>query len=185
LAEFTDKTAGLPEAQRKVILDGMLYEVFFDSEGQHREHPKLDRFDDLFKLQGQPVFRDSFNFIEGCLAPFVDRYFEIPGSGREVTLTVSTTEDEEGKRVISDIWWDSVNILRKDSVDESQSTWFAPRNQEYKFAELVEHLSREIVLPLQQLRVELDFPYTSGTYILWPAGFEVQRTPPSASSVQG
>jgi hypothetical protein len=99
-------------------------------------------------------------------------------------LTVSTNEDEEGKRVISDIWWDSVNILRKDPMDESRLGWFAPRDQKYKFGELVEYLSQEIVLPLQQLRVELDFPYTSGAYIIWPAGFEVQKPPVSASSEQ-
>jgi hypothetical protein len=182
LLDFTDKTAELTEPQRKAVLDGMLYEVFFDSEGQHREHPKLESFDDLFKLQGNAGFNSSFNFIQGCLAPFVDRYFEIPGSGREVTLSVSTTEDEEGRRVISDMWWDSVNILSKTPVDESRSGWLAPRDQKYKFGELVEYLSQEIVLPLQQLRVELDFPYTSGTHIIWPAGFEVEKPSASASS---
>jgi Caspase domain len=182
LADFTDKTAALAEPHRKAILDGMLYEVFFDSEGQHREHPKLESFDNLFKLQAHAEYGSSFSFIQGCLAPFADRYFEIPGSGQEVTLSVITAEGEEDARVISDIWWDSVNILHKDLVDDSQSGWFALRDQKYKYGELVEYLSKEIVLPLQQLRVDLDFPYMSGTYIIWPAGFEVQKPSPLASS---
>ena len=184
LDDFTDKTASLAEPQRRGILEGMLYEVFFDSEGQHRDHPKLDSFDDLFKLQAHAEFSSCFSFIQGCLAPFADRYFEIPGSGHEVELSVSTSEGEKGTRVIGDIWWDSMNILRKNSVDESQSGWFALRDQKYKFGELVEYLSKEIVLPLQQLRVDLDFPYTSGTHITWPAGFEVQKPASSASSKQ-
>lgn len=181
LADFSDKTAALAEPKRKAMLDGMLYEVFFDSEGQHRERPKPQGFDDLFKLQEHAELEPSFNFIQGCLAPFADRYFEIPGSGREVTLSVSTTVGEQGTRTISDIWWDSLSILRKDPAEDSESGWFAPRDQKYKFGELVEHLSRVIVLPLQQLRVELDFPYTSGTYVVWPAGFEVRRPSPSPS----
>jgi len=182
VSDLVDKTAALTPSQRKAILDGMLYEVFFDSEGQHRANPKVESFDDLFKLQAHAELSSSFNFIQGCLAPFADRYFEIPGNGTEVTLSISTTEGEAGARVISDIWRDSVNILRRNPVNESESDWFGSRDQKYKHGELVEYLSKEIVLPLQQLRVELDFPYTSGTYIIWPAEFEVQKPSSSASS---
>lgn len=59
---------------------------------------------------------------------------------------------------------------------------FAPRDQKYKRSELIEYLSKEIVLPLQQLRLDLDFPYTSGTYIISPAGFEVKKPSVSPSS---
>ena len=59
--------------------------------------------------------------------------------------------------MITDVWWDSVNILSKNPVDESRSGWFVPRDQKYKYGELVEYLSKELVLPLQQLKVEPDF----------------------------
>ena len=72
--------------------------------------------------------------------------------------------------------------LRKNPIDGSQSGWFAPRDQKYKFGELSEYLSKELVLPLQQLKVDLDFPYASGTYMTWPAGFEIQKPVTSASS---
>jgi hypothetical protein len=49
-----------------------------------------------------------------------DQYFEIPGHGTEVTLCVRPTKSEAGARVIDDIWRDSVNILRKNPVDESR-----------------------------------------------------------------
>ena len=52
----------------------------------------------------------------------------------------------------------------------------------YKYGELVEYLSKEIVVPLPRLRAGLDFPYTSGTYIIWPAGFDVQKPSTSRQS---
>jgi hypothetical protein len=104
LEGFADKTAQFSEVQRKSVLDGMLYEVFFDSEGQHREKPKFGRFDEIFELQSNTVLADSFSFIQACLAAFADYYFEIAGSGNEVTLSVSTTADETGARVITDVW---------------------------------------------------------------------------------
>ncbi len=184
LEGFADKTAQLSEPQRKAILDGMLYEVFFDSEGQHRQKPKLGSFDEVFKLQANTALADSFSFIQACLAPFADYYFEIPGSGNEVTLSVSTTADETGARVITDVWWDSVSILSKNPVDESLSAWFVPRDQKYKYGELVEYLSKGLVLPLQQLKVEPDFAFTNGTYFVWPAGYLVQKPVTAASSLQ-
>jgi hypothetical protein len=175
LGDFASKTAQLSEPQRKAILDGMLYEVFFDSDGQHRERAKLESFDELFKLQANAALSESFSFIQACLAPFADYYFEIPGSGNEVMLSVSTTADESGARVITDIWRDSVSILDKNQVDDSRSGWLVPRDQKYKYGELVEYLSKELVLPLQQLKVEADFAFTSGTYFVWAAGFEVRK----------
>jgi hypothetical protein len=99
-------------------------------------------------------------------------------------LSVSTTADETGARVITDIWRDSVSILTKNPVDDSRLGWFAPRDQKYKYGELVEYLSKELVLPLQQLKVEPDFAFTSGTYFVWPAGFEVQNPVTAASPLQ-
>jgi hypothetical protein len=124
-------------------------------------------------LQAYSDLAGSFTFIQGCLAPFSDRYFEIPGNGREVTLSIGTSVNESGDRAISAIWWDSVNILRTRAVDEED--WFAPRDRDYKYGELIEYLSEETVVPLQQLRVELDFPYTNGMKIIWAAASEVQE----------
>jgi hypothetical protein len=59
LEGFADKTAQLNEPQRKAVLYGMLYEVFFDSEGQHREKPKLGSFDEIFQLQSNTALADS------------------------------------------------------------------------------------------------------------------------------
>ncbi len=86
--------------------------------------------------------------------------------------------------MITGVWWDSVSILSKNQVDESLSGWFVPRDQEYKYGELVEYLSKELVLPLQQLKVEPDFAFTSETYFVWPAGFEVQKPVTAVSSLQ-
>jgi hypothetical protein len=178
-SSFRSRTEVLEESRRKAILDGMLYEVFFDSEGQHRDQPKLERFDDLFELQNHPELASSFTFIQGCLAPFADQYFEIPGNGREVTLSVTTNTAESAVRTVRAIWWDSLNLLRGDEA--AAENWFALRDRDYTYSELVAELSKETVLPIRQLRVELDFPYTNGK-IVWPAELQVQKPSKAFSS---
>ena len=175
ISEFTSKTFGLSESQQKAILDGMLYEVFFDSEGQHRAEPKLAQFDSLFRLQSRSELAGSFTFLQSCLVHFADNYFEIPGNGREVTLSVNTVTTDSGDRMIKAIWRDSVNILHLDEAVAAGAGWFTPRDRTYTYRELTEYLSERTALPLQQLRVELDFPYTQGANMIWPAAFHIQR----------
>jgi hypothetical protein len=154
----------------------MLYEIFFDSDGQHRAEPKLERFNDVFKLQANPALAGSFAFIQGCLAPFADRYFEIPGSTHEVTLTVRTVPSKVGDvYAITAIWRDSTNILHHEPDTQGLGDWFAKRDQAFTYPELRDYLSESTVVPLQQLRVDLDFAYTKGMKISWPADLELQR----------
>jgi Caspase domain len=45
---FIDQTSGFPEAKRKAILDGMLFEVFFDPDAKLRSRIKGNLFNELF-----------------------------------------------------------------------------------------------------------------------------------------
>ena len=89
ISEFKKKTYGLEEHQRKAILDGILYETFFDSEGQHRAKPKMQQFELAFALQDDQDFAASFEFLRGCLAGYTDRYLILPGSGDGATVSIA------------------------------------------------------------------------------------------------
>jgi hypothetical protein len=49
------------------LLDGILFEVFFDPDGKLRNNPKVHCFNDIFSLQIYPQLASSFEFIAGCL----------------------------------------------------------------------------------------------------------------------
>jgi hypothetical protein len=48
---FVAKTSGMAPEKRKAILDGMLFEIFFDPDGALRERPKKRVFNEIFALQ--------------------------------------------------------------------------------------------------------------------------------------
>ncbi len=61
------------------ILNGMLFEVYFNSEGKFREYNFKDKYlDELFSLQKNPDFNKSFEFIAKQLEHFKPYLFYTP-----------------------------------------------------------------------------------------------------------
>jgi hypothetical protein len=63
LIRFITKTNGTDVACRKALLDGMLFEIFFDSRAQIREQPKNRYLEGVFDLQQYDELSDSFAFM--------------------------------------------------------------------------------------------------------------------------
>ena len=78
------------------ILNGILFEIYFDSHGELRsEGFKAYRLDKIFALQYDPRFIKSFQFICDLLAPHQDFIYYLPnGSGRKVSVTVNLERKE-------------------------------------------------------------------------------------------
>ncbi|MGA2569370.1 MAG: caspase family protein [Terracidiphilus sp.] len=90
IEHFASLASGLPSEKWRALLDGMLFEVFFDSHGEIRKELKNDRFEEVFRLQQFPSLAGSFDFISECVIPFSDRFHVQPGRNREVALDVVT-----------------------------------------------------------------------------------------------
>ncbi|MCW5260888.1 caspase family protein [Verminephrobacter eiseniae] len=90
LTDFASQTNGIKKAKRKALLDGMLFEAFFDSNALLRKEFKLRKFEPLFALQRHKELQPSFDFIAECLLPEVARFHTIPGKQQEVVVDVAT-----------------------------------------------------------------------------------------------
>jgi hypothetical protein len=173
VSEFMDRTGSLEQGRRKALLDGMLYEIFFDSEGQHRAKPKMDQFERVFLLQDEPELAGSFEFIYDRLTPYADRYFVLPGSGNGATVSVAADEPSlDGKLTVKAIWLDGTDILYR--VPDDQDEVFLGRGgtRQFLFREFREFLAEEMVIPERLLVIDIQFPYTQGTkLVLLPNSF--------------
>ncbi|WP_455781670.1 caspase family protein [Alistipes ihumii] len=78
------------------ILNGMLFEIYFDSHGQFRsERFKVHKLDKIFALQYDPRFIKSFQFICDLLVPYQDFLYYMPNcSRRKVSVTVHFEQKE-------------------------------------------------------------------------------------------
>lgn len=63
------------------ILNGMLYEIYFDNNGDfRRDNLKKYHLDKIFALRHNPSYKKSFEFICNVLQPFKDELFYMPTS---------------------------------------------------------------------------------------------------------
>lgn len=177
LDEFKERTADLEVTKRKAILDGMLYEIFFDSTGEHRTRLKLDEFTRVFELAGDPDLSTSLDFIANSLEPYTARYHIMPRNRDVVNVTLSAGPiSPDGKRPVTGVWLDSTNILRQLDTEEDGVFFGFRSNNELTFLSLREYLSEQLVIPPNLLNIDAPLPYTAATKWVFPSDRTLSKT---------
>lgn len=155
LAAFMDRTAGMEEASRKALFDGMLFEIFFGPDGELRERPKVRQFNQVFDLQAYDELASSFEFIAQCLAPAAGRFYTIPGSGHDLAVSVTVDPDDaEDENLITAVYVDGRDILRKDDDMAVRRNW----NDTFTLKELMAELSEQMLAPARLLKLTINPP---------------------------
>lgn len=173
IRQFPERTLELRPAKRKAILDGILFEIFFDSQGEARKRLKINFFNEAFELEQYPEFKDSFDFIAGALAGQASHMFAIPGKGQTVTADVRLGDDH----VIEGIFVGGENYLSEEDEDDplgigkdgKRSCQTLTRDQ------FEEELSQQMLVPRRLLKVIYSRPAQSRGEVKLPYGAEVSR----------
>jgi hypothetical protein len=171
IQEFLAKTAGAPAVSRKALLDGMLFEIFFDKTGTLRDQPKFRRFEEIFELQRFPALKDSFDFVAACLLPYAGRYYAIPGKGHEVVADVRLgTKDNDA---VTDVFVGGQQVLRVDLDDpggwadvDDGTIYYRKRTK----AQFETWLSEEFIVPERLLKISYSHGLADGAFVRVPMG---------------
>ncbi len=172
IQDFNGKTVGARAANRKALLDGMLFEIFFDKSGQLRDDPKSRCFDDVFELQRFGGLKPSFDFIAACLLPFAGRYYAIPGKGHEVVADVrlGTTDND----AITEVFIAGQQVLRIDDSypggrndDDDDTIYYRKRAK----AQFEQWLSEELIVPERLLKISYSQPVADDAFVRVPIGW--------------
>jgi hypothetical protein len=172
ISNFREIAQGFLSEKTKAILDGMLFEVFFNAKGEIRKDFKLSKFNELFALKQFPEFAPSFEFISEVLIIYQNRFYVIPGKSRNVAVDVAATQNSEGEYPISEINFEGFNILKK--YDDGTLGVNDRGGYPIKFSKLLQLISTEMVVPAHQLIVTTSFE-TEGAKILFPYDKAVRK----------
>lgn len=152
ISDFMQSTRSYKRDKRKALLDGMLFEIFFDSKGNRRDHIKKDYFSKVFELQQYAELKSSFDFIAEVLAATGgNNFYALPGKGHNVSVTVSTKETAK-RRYVDAVYIDGKNVLRSDD-DADDTIDEKTRCMERTRAEFSDFLAEELVVPLRNLSI--------------------------------
>jgi hypothetical protein len=147
LRRFMNATSGYPEDKRKAILDGMLFEIFFEKDGKLRERVNDRFFDEVFELQQYDELKTSFDFIADALTATGGDFYAVPGKGHALAVTISSKKTKDGI-VVDAIYIGGVNVLQI----EDQWSGFEVRNAVIT-PDLQDRLRGQLYLPARLLKI--------------------------------
>ena len=166
LGSFMSETSGVQKTKRKALCDGMLFEIFFDSQAKLRAQPKNRCFKEVFDLQQYKEMSESFSFIAECLLAHADRFHAIPGKKREITVDIMTKR-KAGKHLVKEVRFDGSNILWVED-DAFGLSGGKPGLEELSIKEFETRLSDQMVVPMRLLTATYMFDKSTKPKLLFP-----------------
>ncbi|GMO38226.1 caspase family protein [Bradyrhizobium sp. TM233] len=148
LQNFVSTTNGYAVDKRKAILDGMLFEIYFDSNGKLRSAVKSRHFDEVFELQRHSALADSFDFIARALTATSSDFYAVPGKDHDLAVTISTKDDPAGT-LVDAIYIGGINALR---INDEWASSPIRYSRTYR-SDLIDTLREELYLPTRLLKV--------------------------------
>lgn len=140
------------------VLNGILFEIYFNSKGQFRQNNfKNELIDEIFKLQLNPKFKSSFDFILKQLSAFKDFLFYIPTN--PPTALPIEVKFENVEYQIGDKKYPAHRLI---SVKHEEVELLEPyEDNEFNtisvnFEQFLEKLHKELCVPKKMLRLSMN-----------------------------
>lgn len=177
LDDFVSHTQGLKPERRKALLDGMLFEVFYDPNAQLRKDFKLQKFEALFRVQQHPKLAPSFEFIAECLLPDIARFYSIPGKKHPVVVdVVSKAGAAAGNHILKSLHCGGDSILWLEDADYAPEAGEAPLLEKLRLSKFEERVAEQMVVPAHLLKINyLSFRQTGDEKIHFPYGWTARK----------
>ncbi|UQG55126.1 MULTISPECIES: TIR domain-containing protein [unclassified Marinobacter] len=144
--------AALRQIAAEHLINGMFYEVYFDSKGEFRGRSLKSRcLDELLEIQSVEKYSESISFIKRVLQPYKDQLPVIPNSNPEI-LVVDLDLQKKDPPTIEAILVKGQDLLI-DAEEDSFSNMWKLSFREFSLETLKETLSREWHVPEKQIEL--------------------------------
>lgn len=137
------------------VLNGILFEMYFNSKGEFRDRPKAHAYEKVFELRKDPRYARSFDFISTALKSYREQLFYIP-SGKDEPIDVNICALNKSckivlgkERIFQEVT--SVTVGGKDITKDLSFT----RGDE---ATLKKNLSEYFTAPAELIRLHSNIP---------------------------
>lgn len=145
------------------ILNGILYEIYFDSNGDFRNGGlKKESFEEVFLLRYISQYKSSFDFIVNVLAPFKEKLFYIPSVDKIIDVIVKVNTEEKISFFDKS---EELQVIESICVNDKDIT--IPISMLYKIGNLVslkKTLSTFLVVPIKLIHITTNIEITKHTF---------------------
>lgn len=157
------------------ILNGILFEIYFDSNGRYRQNFKSNYIDEVFELEETEPFNKCFSFIKQALGPYLKTLFYVPSTARRISVDIVCVDLEEDLQAVQEVFYEGDNVL----YDEAGSEYYDPTRDRFMRTrskdDFVEKLSQAMATPRSKLKVVFNGLDEHATQLLTPYDLNVRR----------
>ncbi|MBS1530282.1 MAG: caspase family protein [Bacteroidetes bacterium] len=161
--------------QKHHILNGMLYEIYFNSKGLiRRKNNKTKWLDEIFRLENDARFSASFDMINDQLQPFRDRLVYIPSKNPNTLPIDLQVEDVLVYEGLAEKKITSINVYGKSITVSTEGEDKVFTGRRLTFDEFKTLLSNELIIPKDRITIN---PPDIKSYLLnIPFSYSKNRT---------
>lgn len=161
--EIDDRIKSWGSERTEHVFNGILFEIFFNSSGALRNEIKGEYFNEVFKHEETKKLQNSFRFISNILNKFEDRYIEVPGRNKKVSVIITCQKiknrmPDNSEQLFLEEYYIKVKDARangKDITDKIQEC-FDKRNSFGRRKSLETIISEKICVPKRLLKFDLN-----------------------------
>ena len=112
------------------VLNGILFEIYFDSHGDIREKLKRQSFEEVMALRNNSTFAKSFNFIRTVINPYRDSLiYTIPEDNRKLDVNIKAREEKTNNIIGEEEIFSVISIISVNGKDITDDV-----RREYRWA---------------------------------------------------
>ena len=157
------------------LLNGMLYEVYFDSSGRFRKRKKTEYIEELLRLSEDEYFDLSFEFIQQALIPHQKQLFYIPGSKRDVLVDIQLSKNDDDLFEVKHIIHEGQDVF----YSSDESTLVANTDDDFSssrtISQIENDLSNEMVVPKNHLKLTYSPNIDRDESLILPYDYNILR----------
>lgn len=144
------------------VLNGILYEMYFDKSNQFRDSVKgTNMLDDMANILLYPEFKNASNFIQTSLTEFKDRLYYIPGSLDKCIVSVKL--DSSYLNMFDETVW----LINSIQIKGEEIPNPIPFNQELDAVELRRYIQQAIAIPSLYLQIRYSENINEGDLFIY------------------
>jgi hypothetical protein len=163
-----------PQQPANHLLSGMLYEIYFNSNGEFRRTPKAAHIEEIMKEVTKEQFKQARDFITSQLSGYVDKISFEPGSTDSLPLFIKITEErsQNNEKLKKIFILQSIEFLDKERIGTGSALdiFFRSGPSKAAIAQIKSELSNSYAVPEWAINVQLNLPEYVNEMLLLPEG---------------
>lgn len=157
------------------LLNGILFEIYFDSRSELRSHPKIDHFEKPVRLCQKERYSICSMFVRSYLEQYPQRIIYIPGTPTALTIDILISQNSN-RWHIDGIYIDGLSCMYdKDSSELYEYDDSMPYYREMSKSELEESIIEKVVVPQNRVRFTYNSELTGLDKVLTPPDYQLLR----------